>query len=174
MQLLLLHFLSRGNEWLSSFFSFFMLITTSVFFFFFSSFFVFTFNTFRNFVCNTIVLVIQLYMYIENYLANILTFVRPEKHSKPVQGRRNKVDKILWKAILSALLCLICWVRIPLKSSPTEVLYKKKFSKINIAKFRGKQLCRSLFITKRCRLKACNFFDKEIPAQMFPSQFCNI
>ena len=67
----------------------------NVFFFFFSSFFVFIFNTFRNFVCNTIVLVMQLYLYIENYLANILTFVRPEKNSKPVQGRRNKVGKIL-------------------------------------------------------------------------------
>ena len=56
MQLLLLHFLSWGNEWLS-FFSLFYVNNSFNVFYFVPFFFLFTINTFRNFVRNTIAFV---------------------------------------------------------------------------------------------------------------------
>lgn len=56
MQLLLLHFLSWGNEWLS-FFSLFYVNNSFNVFSFVPFFFLFTINTFRNFVRNTIAFV---------------------------------------------------------------------------------------------------------------------
>ena len=68
MQLLLLHFLSWGNEWLSFFFLPFVLITASMFFLL----FLFSFSLLLTH--SEILLEIQLHLYIKNCRVKILAF----------------------------------------------------------------------------------------------------
>ena len=58
------------------------------------------------------------------------------------------------------------------RSSRPEALCKKSVLK-NLAKFIGKHLCQSLFFNK-LQAKACNFIKKEILAQVFPCELCEI
>ena len=44
----------------------------------------------------------------------------------------------------------------------------------NFAKFTGKHLCQSLFLSKVTRRQACNFIKKETMVQMFCYEFCKI
>ena len=57
-----------------------------------------------------------------------------------------------------------------IKAATGEFLFKKGFLK-NVAKFKGKHLCQSLFFNKVAALSA-TLLKKVILAQMFSSEFC--
>ena len=52
----------------------------------------------------------------------------------------------------------------------TEVFYKKCFLK-NFAKFTGKQLCQSLFLTNAASLRSASSFKKRLQHRSFPVNF---
>ena len=58
-------------------------------------------------------------------------------------------------------------------SSCPEVLYRREIFK-KYAKFRGKHLRRSLFYNKDVSWRPAMLFTKEIPAQMFSCEFCEV
>ena len=58
-----------------------------------------------------------------------------------------------------------------LQKQPPEVFQIKKDVLKNFAKFTGKYLCQSHFFSK---LQACNFIKKEILAQVFSCEFCEM
>ena len=67
------------------------------------------------------------------------------------------------------LLCsLLCYL---FRSSHQRCSVRKVILR-NFAKFAGKHLCQSLFLTKL--LAACNFITKETLAQVFSCEFCEI
>ena len=68
--------------------------------------------------------------------------------------------------------CVIAYVYSDGRSSRPEVFCKKGVLG-NFAKFTGKYLCQSLFFNKVAGA-ACNFIKKEILAQLFSCEFCEI
>ena len=57
-----------------------------------------------------------------------------------------------------------------MKAVASEVFCKKGVRR-NLTKFTGKHLCQGLFLLK---LQACNLIKKEILAQVFSYEFCEI